>query len=207
MSKLFWIGVMLLSLGVLNAIAQAPSLDIFTSSDGTFRFVYPEEYELLVGESILKATQGRNEGIPVCDFSTALACVIYPIQGSDDTRFEGAGFSVGWVPGVNSESECLSYADQRQAAERENELTSVAINSLVFRHTSSKKKIPGHWQVADSYRTFKRGRCYVLQVEVSLSEGASTQKASRSCSLGDARATNARDSLQLILSSFAFTQD
>jgi len=95
------------------ALAQGPSaLATFTSADGAFQFVYPQTYDLLVGERILKATQGRRLAVPFCDFSTALACVIYPIETPDDTRFEAVGFSAGLVPGVTAESDCLTYADQ-----------------------------------------------------------------------------------------------
>ena len=66
---------------------------------------------------MLRATQSRQPGVSVCDFSTALACVIYPIEAEEDTRFEAAGFSVEAVPGVTVESDCLTYTDQLRREE------------------------------------------------------------------------------------------
>src|ERR1700733_1763896 len=91
MRKFLVVGVLWLIFGTLCAIGQgAPPLDTFTSPDGTFHFVYPQTYELLVGERILKATQGRHQAISVCDFLTAIACVIYPVETEEETRFEAA---------------------------------------------------------------------------------------------------------------------
>ena len=85
----------------LATLAQSPpSLETFRSPDGVFQFVYPETYELLVGDRILKATQGRQAALPVCDFSTAVACVICPIESERETRLEAAGFSVDTVAGA-----------------------------------------------------------------------------------------------------------
>ena len=59
MLKLLSIGLLLLS--AVRLMAQiAPALDAFIDPDGAFQFSYPDSYELLVGERILKATQGRN---------------------------------------------------------------------------------------------------------------------------------------------------
>jgi hypothetical protein len=208
MSRVFGIGVLWLSFGWVSAFGQgAPPLDTFTSPDGTFQFVYPQTYELLVGERILKATQGRRPSIPVCDFSTALACVIYPIETQEDTRFEAAGFSVDTVPGVTGESDCLTYADQLRHAEGDViQPTSITIGNRTFRHAVTRKKTPGHSQAADFYRIFKSGTCYELHIMVSLTDDASGPRPTRPGSLGDPMADHARESLQLILSSVVFQQ-
>ena len=201
------IGLLWLSFG-LSAIGQgAPTLDTFTSPDGIVRFVYPQTYQLLVGERILKATQGRRSGIPVCDFLTALACVIYPIEAEEQTRFEAAAFSVDTIPETTNESDCLTYADQLRRADGDvTQPTSITIGNRTFRHAVARKKTPGHEQAADFYRTFKNGKCYELRIRVSLTEDSSTPRPSRPGSLGDPTADNARDSLRLILSSVAFDQ-
>jgi hypothetical protein len=206
MRKLLVVGVLWLIFGALSAIGQgAPPLGTFKSPDGTFRFVYPQTYELLVGERILKATQGRRQAISVCDFLTAIACVIYPIESAQDQRFEAAGFSVDTAPGVTNESDCLTYADQLRRAEGDViQPTSIAINDHVFQHAFNRKRIPGHVQAADSYRTFKNGKCYELQIEVSLTDEAPTSRPSRPDWLGDPSADKARESLRLILSSVVF---
>jgi len=196
--------LLLLICSSFTLMGQAPTLDTFTSPDGTFRFVYPETYELLIGERMLRATQGKHVGIPVCDFSTALACVIYPIESSDDTNFEAAGFSVSSISGVGIESDCLAYADQPRSPAERLELTSIVINDRVFRHAFMRKTVSGHSQAADSYRTFDRQRCYELRVQVSVSDQPEIQMTPQLRSLGNAKAENARESLKLILSSVVF---
>ncbi|HUO16795.1 MAG TPA: hypothetical protein VMX38_17560 [Verrucomicrobiae bacterium] len=187
-------------------LAQAPALDTFTSPDGTFRFVYPQTYDLLIGERMLKGTQGRHVGIPVCDFSTAMACVIYPVETPDETNFEAAGFSVRTVAGVTVESECLTYTDLQQSPEDHFELSRVAINDRVYLHASIKKTVPGHSQAADFYRTFDNHKCYELQIGVSAADEPGTRKAAQIKSPGEAKAESARESLKLILSSVVFEQ-
>jgi len=202
-----WFGIaLLLSFSWRTALGQAPALDTFTSPDGTFRLVYPQTYDLLIGERMLKCTQGRHVGIPVCDFSTALICVIYPVESPDETNFEAAGFSVRTVSGVSAESDCLTYADQPQSPTGRLELTSIDINDRVFRHALIRKTVSGHWQAADFYRTFDRHRGYELQIEVSVSDEPAPQEPPKSRSLGEAKAENARESLKLILSSVVFEQ-
>lgn len=165
MLKPFAIGLFLLGLSSFPARGQEPpKLEIFISPDGNFQFVYPQTYELLQGERMLKATQGRRTGIPVCDFSTAMACLIYPIEvrgvEAANTRFEAAGFSVRAIAGITEELGCLTYADlayphsPAQAATEQAPVTQVAINERVFRHATIKRTISGHTQAADFYRTF-----------------------------------------------------
>lgn len=207
MGKTFCIGVLLLSLSQVSAVGQAPPLDTFVSPDGTFQFVYPQNYDLLVGERILKATQGKPQSMPVCNFSTALACVVYPIEMQYDVRFEAAAFSVNTVSGVTHESDCLTFGDQSwQPPGEQVQLSSVSINEHVFRRSSARKKIPGHVQAVDFYRTFSKQKCYELQIDVSMSDDGLVQKSAQNSSLGDAKADSARESLRLILSSFAFTE-
>ena len=208
MSKLLPIAPILVVL-CLSALAQGPtSLETFTSADGVFQFVYPENYELLVGERLLKPTQGRQAALPVCNFSTAVACVIYPIESERETRLEAAGFSVDTVTSASNEPDCLAYTDQ-SAHSRTLDLsqTSISIRSRTFRHASGTKKIPGHFQAADFYRTFTRQKCYELQIEVSVSDDPGHPTISVPNSLGDATANTARESLKLILSSVVFEKE
>jgi len=206
-SKLSPIATLLVCLSV-GALAQGPpALDTFDSPDGTFQFVYPETYELLVGERILGATQGRATILPVCDFSTALACVIYPIESERETRLEAAGFSVDTLP-LNTESDCLAFADQAaQSRDSQLLLKPVSINSRLFRHASSLKKLAGDMQSADFYRIFMRQKCYELRVEVAISDDPAPPKVSPSNSFADPKANTARESLRLILSSVVFGKE
>lgn len=208
MSKLIRTAPVLAAL-CLSTLAQGPpSLETFTSPDGNFQFVYPESYELLVGERLLKTTQGTQSALPVCDFSTAVACVIYPIGSERETKLEAAGFSVDTVAGATNEPDCLAYKDEK-ARSRTLDLsqTSISIRSRNFRHASGTKKIPGHVQSADVYRTFVKQKCYEFQIEVSVAEDSAHQKASVPNSAGDATANAARESLKLILSSIVFEKE
>ena len=192
----------------LATLAQGPpSLETFTSPDGAFQFVYPENYELLLGDRMLKATQGRQAALPVCDFSTAVACVIYPIEIERETKLEAAGLSVATMTATN-ESDCLSYKDEK-ARSRALDLssTSISIRSRTFRRASGTKKIPGHVQSAEFYRTFANQKCYELQIDVSISDDPVPRKQSDRNSLGDTSANAAKESLKLILSSVVFEKE
>ncbi len=209
MRKLTRLAAVIVALASLRAVAQGPpALDIFNSADGIFQFVYPETYELLVGESILKATQGRRTVLPVCDFSTALACVIYPVENERESRLEAAGFSVDIVPGVIHEAECLDFTDQlAHSRGTPSPSTSVLINSRRFRHVSTTKKLQGHTQSADFYRIFTLQKCYELQIQVSISDEPNPQKTIHPLSFEDPTAYSARESLKLILSSVVFGKE
>lgn len=198
--------VLCLIFGCIGAWAQgAPALETFTSPDGAFQFVYPETYELLVGERILKATQTRHAGIPVCDFSTAFACVIYPIEVQEETAFEAAAFSVGAVVGIVTQSDCLNFADKTATSRTEPaQLTVISINDHTFRHASGRKNIAGHVQATDFYRTYIRQTCYELQINVSVSDNSQPQKRSAPIAGVDGRANIAHEALRLVLSSFVF---
>lgn len=208
MSKPTHTSLILVALCLATLAQSPPSLETFRSPDGVFQFVYPETYELLVGDRILKATQGRQSALPVCDFSTAVACVIYPIESERETRLEAAGFSVDTVASAANEPECLAYTDQvAHSKALDLSQTSISIRSRTFRHASATRKILGHVQVADFYRTFTRQKCYELQIEVSVSDDPAHQKAAVSNSLGDTTANTARESLKLILSSVVFEKE
>ena len=203
------IAALSLSLGWLSSMAQGPpALDTFTSPDGSFEFAYPESYALLVGESILHATQGRNTVLPVCDFATAVACVIYPIEGLAESRLEAAGFSVDKIVAAASENDCLTYADQTARSRgTAAALTSVTLHARRFQHATATRKLTGHLQSAEFYRTFSRDKCYELQIAVSLADDPASRKDSSAGSLGDPKADNARESLRLILSSTIFQKE
>jgi hypothetical protein len=192
----------------LSSTAQGPpALDTFTSPDGAFEFAYPESYALLVGESIVRWTQGRNSALPVCNFATAVACVIYPIEGLPETRMEAAGFSVDKIATAATEADCLTFADQVAQLRGAASLTSVTLHERKFRHTAATRKLPGHLQAAEFYRTFSQQKCYELQVAVSLADEPVSRRTSPPGSLGDPTADSARESLRLILSSTVFQKE
>lgn len=199
------IGLSLLLLSVVGARAQSPpALNVFTNPDGAFQFSYPENYELLFGERILKATQGRHVGFPVCDFSQALVCVIYPIERLANDKLEAAGLSLNVAPGVPSESDCLEYTDRFARPNNEvSQPSPFTIKGRVFQHASGQRRMDGHSQSSDLYRTFQKGRCYELRIEVSLSDENTARP--RAPKLLDGAVTdNARESFKLILSSVVF---
>ncbi len=206
MARLFAISFLLL--GSLYALGQGPPpLNVYTSPDGGFSFAYPETYELLVGERISKATQGRHVGIPVCDFSTALVCVIYPIERLENTRFEAAGFSVNGVPSATTERDCVEYTDRTAPSQGEPlSISSLSINGRMFRDVSATVTIAGHSQSAHLYRSFQKQHCYELRIAISLSELLPAPSLPAWKALENADADKVRGSLRLILSSFRFLQ-
>jgi hypothetical protein len=203
MLKLLNLAVLILSSA--SVLAQgAPALDVFTNPDGAFHFSYPENYELLSGERILKATQGRHSGLPVCDFSKSLVCVIYPIERLGN-ELEAAGFSVDVVSLVTSKSDCLGYADRfARSNDEHSQPAPFSIKGRTFQHVSAKRRMDGHAQSSDLYRTFQKDRCYELHIEVSLADESTAQPRGSSKSPEGAVAANARESLRLILSSVSF---
>jgi hypothetical protein len=206
MLKLLSLGLVLLSSAA--ALAQgAPALDVFTNPDGAFHFSYPENYELLSGERILKATQGRHPGFPVCDFSKSLVCVIYPIERLGNDKVEAAGFSVDVVPLVTSESGCLGYADPfARSSDEHSQPSPFNIKGRAFQHVSAKRRTDGHAQSSDLYRTFLKDRCYELHIEVSLADESTAQPRVSSKSPEGTVADSASESLRLILSSVTFEE-
>jgi hypothetical protein len=204
MLKLLSFGLCLLI--SLDVLAQRPTtLDAFTSPDSAFQFLYPDNYELLVGENILKATQGRHLGFVVCDFSRALVCVVYPIERLEDDKFEGAGFSAEVLPAATIESDCLAYANRFSRPEDEHsQPAQVRINGRMFHHVSVSRRMTGHAQSSDLYRTFHKDRCYELRIDVSFSEQSTTPPRVPSKLPEAAAADSARESLKLILSSVVF---
>lgn len=205
MRRFIRIAALGLTLGGMSSSGEGPpALDTFTSPDGSFQFVYPETYALLVGDSMLRATQGRHAALPVCNFATAVACVIYPIEREWETRLEAAGFSVDAV--AANETECMTFADETARARGTVATTSVTLHSRVFRRTIATRKLLGHSQAAEFYRTFRQQKCYELQVAVSTTDEPASRKTPVG-SLGDPRADSARESLRLILSSTVFEKE
>ncbi len=205
MAKYFAAVVVLL--GCVHAIGQnPPSLDLYTSSDNSFSFAYPDTYDLMAGDSILRRTQGKHAGIPVCDSLAAVACVIYPFDNFEHSRFEAAAFSVNRVSIPPAEQQCMGFADQLPPNVGEHlSVESVRINGQPFRYAATTKAITGHSQSAQRYRSFHKGRCYELRIAISVSDlaqGTSSQQKALDEELTD----KIRRSLQLILSSFVFAE-
>jgi len=196
--------LLLLLLGSLCSFGQSPpDLDFYVSKDNSFSFAYPDTYDLLEGEGILKRTQGAHVGISVCDFLTAYACIVYPNDNLEHSTFEAAAFSVNGIV-VTSEHSCLEFADQLPRAHGEHlAIESIHLNGQLFRHTSTKTTATGHSQSTQRYRSFHKGQCYELRIAVSLSDVALSPSASKEVSVNK-DAEKALRSLERVLSSFVF---
>jgi len=197
------LSLLFLLLGSLYAVGQnPPSLDLYASATHHFSFAYPASYELLEGEGILKRTQGKRVGIPVCDLLTAIACVIYPGDNLQDPSFEAAAFSVNDISKGVAEQDCLGFADQLPRPGGEDLATEpVGLNGQLFRYASTTTTLAGHAQFAERYRSFHSGRCYELRIAISLSDVSSALSPSKKL-LDNEDAKKAHRSLELILSSF-----
>jgi hypothetical protein len=198
------LAIILLLLGSCYAQGQgAPVLDFYASTDGNFRFVYPDNFDLLVGDGILKRTQGRHVGVPVCDTRTALACVIYPAERFQGTNFEAAAFSVNRLASISTAGDCMEYSDRTTTPNAERiSVTSVSIGGYPYRYASTATTVTGHSQSVQRFRVFQNESCYELRVAVSLSD--TPPNSENKFKSTDADAVN--NSLKRILSTFAFTR-
>ena len=197
------LSLLFLLLGSLYAAGQnPPSLDLYTSATNHFSFVYPDKYDLLEGEGILKRTQGKHMGIPDCDLLTAVACVIYPADNLQDSGFEAAVFSVNDISKGLTEQDCLGFADQLPRAGGEQlAIQMVRLNGQLFQYASTTATLAGHSQFTQRYRSFHEDRCYELRIAISVSDLALAQSPSKTV-LDNEDAKKAHQSLELILSSF-----
>ena len=200
------LSLLFLVLGSLYAGGQnPPSLDLYTSAPHQFSFVYPDKYDLLEGEGILKRTQGKHMGNADCDLLTAIACVIYPADNPQDPSLEAAVFSVNEISKVTTEQDCLGFADQPPRSSGEQLATEpIRFNEQLFRYASTTTTLAGHSQVTQRYRTLHKDRCYELRIAISLSDVAPGSSPSRK-DLDSEATKKARESLELILSSFVFS--
>ena len=196
--------LLFLLLGSLYSFGQTPpSLDLYASGDNSFAFAYPDTYDLLEGDGILKRTQGKHAGIPGCDFLTAFACVVFPSDNLENSRFEAAAFSVNGIP-ETTERSCVGFADQLPRPHGEHlAIESVFLNGQLFRYASTTTTTPGHFQSARRYRSFHRGRCYELRIAISLSDVAPSPSPAKNVP-EDKDAERALHSLERVLSSFVF---
>lgn len=196
------LSLLFMLLGSLYAAGQnPPSLNLYASATYHFSFVYPDTYDLLEGEGILKRTQGKHVGIPVCDLLTALACVIYPADNLQDPSFEAAAFSVNDISKGATEQDCLGFADQLPRPGGEQLATEpVRLNGQLFRYASTTTTLAGHAQFAQRYRSFHNGRCYELRIAISFSDVAPALSPSEKV-LDHEDAKKTHRSLKLILSS------
>jgi hypothetical protein len=158
---------------------------VFTTPDGTFRFVYPAEFVLCTQGSIEQCNQ--HSFIPLCD-SKALVCVAYPPRAFQGTNFESAGFEVRQVVGYEPHPEATAprtsdqcatpvprgagtemvgpYPDYLVSADHPVEV----ISGVSFIHSVSGGVATGHSSGTDLYRNFHNGKCYELSVTVTESE-------------------------------------
>lgn len=204
MQRVVAIGLLLLTPFV--GVGQSPSsLETYASPDRSFQFLYPDTYELLDGDRIAKATQGRNVTFPVCSSLTALACVIYPFERLGNSNFEAAAFSVNRIRTVTTASDCEGYADlaapPRNARLR---ATPSVIHGHLFLAASDKASVVGHSQSAYLYRSFQKEGCYELRIAISVSDIPLVPPSPDWKAFTGVDADRVRDKLKLILSSFDF---
>jgi len=181
-----------------------PSLDLYTSGDNSFSFAYPDTYDLLEGEGLLKRTQGKHAGIPVCDMLTAFACIVYPSDNFEGSRIEAAAFSVNSIFEGTSEHNCVGFADQLPRPHGEHlAIEPVLLNGQLFRHASTTTTLAGHSQSAQRYRSFHKGRCYELRIAISLADVVPSPSPAKNVPESK-DAERVLHSLERVLSSFVF---
>jgi hypothetical protein len=166
-------------LATSSALAQAQhraSQEVtFISSDGAFRFDYPETLVLCQRDPKQSNSWTPNEPCngftPVCtDVSCkaqgTLACIAYPTAGMmKGTNFEAAAFSVSELKDSNTESNCRIVAEPPPQESFHTE----TINGTRFDVTEVDGVATGSLLHGYVYRSFHNRKCYELDIRVTFS--------------------------------------
>ncbi|HET7893335.1 MAG TPA: hypothetical protein VFL34_17535 [Candidatus Sulfotelmatobacter sp.] len=143
----------------------------FTSSDGTFRFLYPSDFQVCTRGKVETCTRSY---IPVCD-QDALVCVVYPATQFKDTNFGGASFQVNEIlteQEMMTANVCVTPFPPKEgnsvsswpgfliSAEHPVEM----IGGVQFLHGVSAEAALSHSINSDLYRAFHKQRCFGLSI-------------------------------------------
>lgn len=141
----------------LPTVAPSKTPQTFRS-DGT-QFTYSGSYTLYTG------TRQVPVSSPTCQ--SAVACVVYPRDRYSGTNFLGAWFEERVIDDATTRGACLTspmrapnYPEFRVAKDLR------TINGVRFLHGISTDAAASLYVSTDLYRTFHRGRCYELSINL-----------------------------------------
>jgi hypothetical protein len=162
MPMLTWVLVLLLAQqGNLTGSRR----QTYVSSDGIFRFSYPNAYILNTKEN---ADEVGVSYIPVC--SDGAVCIVSRRSASEGTNFQAASFQEREIQDATSQAVCLrglpenapTYPLPKDDQKR-------VIGGVVFTHGSETGAAMGHYISSDFYRVFHKSKCYELSVRITSS--------------------------------------
>lgn len=169
------------NLPVQTANAQRLKMWTFTSSDGAFRFNYPDSLVLCHPDphqqEMWEPHQWCNSYIPLCssrgrNVAGVVVCLGFragpPQQG---TTFEGAVFSAVDLGVVQDETSCLKIPKPQAPPGRWKPKT---INGIMYNFMISDGVASGQGGDDYVYRTVHRGRCYELNTMIASFNGSNT---------------------------------
>jgi hypothetical protein len=137
----------------------------FTSPDGAFRFVYPQTYLV---KTEWNADEISASYIPVC--IEGAICVVTRRDAYKGTNFQAAAFDVLQIENTSTQDSCLStFSSNRGANETHKVDVRKTTAGVTFTHLESTDAGVGNYRYSDLYRTFHKGKCYELSVNIATS--------------------------------------
>jgi hypothetical protein len=192
------------------AQSRAPTLKTFTALDGAFTLSYSSE--LIVCQ---RKTQESGEGSywappescaayhPVCDGevaedSTPIACFAYPRNQVTDTgAFEAATFSVESIDRIVTAKACLAGPADQISRRPPVKINGVSFSTFEFGDAGMNQSVGGN-----VYRTFHRGKCYQLGINVAMANAQVFDPPERELTKSDWH--EVKGSLEQVRDSFRF---
>jgi hypothetical protein len=137
----------------------APAKRTYRDEARGFTLAYPEEFRLLID----KEEMGTSGYIPVCDPSTAVACLLLPRETYAGTNFEGAGFAVNVLPDKKTEAECLKPEGNMRFISDE------WFAGVTYKSFAGGDAAMSHRSEGSDLRTFRNETCFSLTKRVATS--------------------------------------
>ena len=179
----------------------------FTAPDGAFSFRYWNNLvrcKQLEGEYAWDPPEICMAYVPVCDDlqgrerQTSVACFAYPRNKFTDTpAFEAATISVEVVDDRNTEKKCRDDPNST-----EEPAGTVRINGVSFAVFEGGDSGTGQSTEGHIYRTFHRGKCYQLGINVATSDVTTNEPPVRELKQSDLNEVQGK--LQQAVNSFRF---
>jgi hypothetical protein len=150
-----------------------PAWATITSRDALFQVRYPQflvRCQHLDGENpdVWSPENACAASIPVCDSSVhagnVLACLAYPTSEFRRSELQAAAFAVSRLDGFPTASECTNRWGSRDVSDVHDK----NIHGVKFQAATVAEKQTSYVAEHAIYRTFHKGACYELDVNLSL---------------------------------------
>lgn len=160
------------SVGAAGQDGASPAFSTLTSPDETFQIRYPKlllRCQNLDGENpdVWSPIADCAASIPVCDSSghagNVLACLAYPKKDLHGSELQAAAFAVSRLESFRTEAECLGRWGSPNTPPEHSE----RIHGVKFQSASIVETQTSYIAEHSAYRTFHKGACYELDVNIS----------------------------------------